>query len=75
MALIESLLTAREVAKLAKVSERTVWQWLRDARIPAAVRCGSRCVRWRASDVDRWMRTGCPDRAAFDAARPAEGGR
>ncbi len=40
---IEPLLTAREVARILKVSCRTVWRLIRDERLPA-VRIG-RAVR------------------------------
>jgi excisionase family DNA binding protein len=56
--------TARDVAELLCVSTRTVWRWAAAGRLPAPVRVGGRCTRWRVSDLQRY----------FDAlpGRPAE---
>ena len=34
-------------------------------KTPEPVRLGGR-VLWRVSDIDEWMRLGCPDRKRFD---------
>jgi excisionase family DNA binding protein len=46
----EELLTAAEVAERARVSERTVWRWKEDGRLPS-IQIGS-VVRFRRVDVD-----------------------
>jgi predicted DNA-binding transcriptional regulator AlpA len=47
--------TARDVAELLCVSPRTVWRWSATGRLPAPVRVGARCTRWRVSDLQRYF--------------------
>lgn len=68
MPTIESLLTVPQTAKLAAVSTRTIWAFLAAGRMPEPIRLG-RAVRFRASDIDLWLRLGCPDRASYEAER------
>jgi excisionase family DNA binding protein len=53
MPTFEELLTASEVADLARVSERTVRRWRDDGILPA-VKIG-RVARYRRVDVDRLL--------------------
>jgi excisionase family DNA binding protein len=46
------LLTLEEVARYLKVSPRTVRNYVRDGRLPAPLRLGPRCVRWRRGEVE-----------------------
>ena len=39
-------LTAREVARLLRVSVRTVWRWVRQGRLPLPVRFTRNSPRW-----------------------------
>ena len=68
MPVIESLLRVPEAAKLTGVSPRTFWSLLASGRAPDVVRIG-RAVRLRASDVDLWIRLGCPSREALEAEK------
>jgi excisionase family DNA binding protein len=52
---IKDLLTAREVAERIGVSLRTVWRWNAIGELPAPVRRGLRIVRWKATDIDRFV--------------------
>jgi excisionase family DNA binding protein len=47
----KELWTVREIARRLSVSERTVWRLAAQGVLPAPVRLGSRCSRWRAADV------------------------
>jgi len=47
--------TARDVAELLCVSPRTVWRWAAAGRLPAPVRVGVRCTRWRVRDLQRYL--------------------
>jgi prophage regulatory protein len=47
--------TARDVAELLCVSPRTVWRWASSGQLPAPVRVGPRCTRWRVSDLQRYL--------------------
>ena len=50
----DALLTYRQVAALAGVSERTIWTAAASGEIPP-IRIG-RCVRFRRSAVHEWLR-------------------
>ena len=47
---LTKLLKPREAASLLAVSERQLWQFKKDGKIPA-VRLG-KCVRYRVADLD-----------------------
>lgn len=66
MPTIESLLTVPQVAKLIGLAPRTVWKMIAEGRIPEPIRVG-RYVRFKASEVDRWIKTGCPNREALES--------
>ena len=68
MPVVESLLTVPQVAKLVGLAPRTIWKLISAARAPEVVRLG-RSVRLRASDVDLWIRLGCPSREVFEAEK------
>lgn len=59
------LLNVKDVAARLRISRRQVWKLLSSGRIPAPVRL-SRSVRWRADDIDQWIRLGCPNREKFE---------
>ena len=70
MPTIESLLSVSQVSKLTKLSERTIWRMISENRTPAIVRVG-RSVRFMASDVDAWIKAGCPNRETFEIQQAA----
>jgi excisionase family DNA binding protein len=51
----EALLTRRELAKLCKVSTRTVDNWVSTGKLPL-LRIGKRCVRFSLPDVLKTLR-------------------
>jgi predicted DNA-binding transcriptional regulator AlpA len=53
------LLTVEELAKILKVSVRTVWRRRKAADVPAPVKIAG-AVRWRSRDIERWINQGCP---------------
>ena len=53
------MLTSREVAKLLKVSMRTLWRMHSAGRIPTAIRMGG-VVRWSSEVIRNWIAEGCP---------------
>ena len=64
------LIPDTEAASLAGVS-RATWHRLRAAgKLPPQIKLG-RSVRWRRSDVLRWIECGCPDAHAFTAMQTA----
>ena len=53
------LMDTREVAKLLKVSDRTVFSMHTNGEMPKAVRIG-RAVRWGRAEIKAWVDDGCP---------------
>jgi predicted DNA-binding transcriptional regulator AlpA len=53
------LLTVEELAKILKVSVRTVWRRRKSADVPAPVKIAG-AVRWRSRDIEQWIKQGCP---------------
>jgi excisionase family DNA binding protein len=53
------LATAQDVAKLLKVSMRTLWRLRSAGRLPSPIKIGA-AVRWRLEDLKTWIAAGCP---------------
>lgn len=51
----KDLLTAREVAARLSISPRTLYRLLDRGAFPPPVRFGRRHVRWKTSDVQRYL--------------------
>jgi len=45
----------RALCEWLQVEERTTLRWRRDSTGPPFLRLGSRQIRYRRSDVDRWL--------------------
>ena len=54
------LLSAAELATTLRLSKRTLWRLLAAKKLIAPIRVGG-SVRWRISDVRRWIDDGCPE--------------
>ncbi len=52
-------ITAKELAKLLKISMRTLWRLRRDRAIPEPVTIG-KSLRWDLNLITNWIATGCP---------------
>lgn len=55
---VDTLLTAEDLAQMLKVSERTLWRLLSAGRIPNAVHIGG-STRWRLAEIQEWIAGGC----------------
>jgi excisionase family DNA binding protein len=53
---VDELLTEADLAKLLKVTVRTVRRWRAEGSGPRALKIG-RGVRYRRADVDAWLQT------------------
>ena len=56
------LLTTRQAAQLAGVSERTWWAWSRSGLAPRSIAIGHGtrpAVRYRLADIEAWITGGC----------------
>jgi excisionase family DNA binding protein len=57
-----ALVTAGHVARMLRVSKRTVWRMLSAGRLPVPIRVGG-IVRWRIDEIKKWIYAGCPERS------------
>jgi len=62
------LITAKSLAGILSISERTVWNFDSEGRLPEPLRLG-RIVRWRMKEIDEWITEGCPNRARWQAMK------
>lgn len=63
----ETLLTAQAVGDKLSLSKRAVFRMRSAGLICAPLKCGQGAIRWRLSDVERWIQWGCPSRVDFEA--------
>ena len=72
----EKLLTAKAVGEMLSLSKRAVFRMRSAGLIVAPVKVGQGAIRWRKSDIEKWIRMGCPDREEFEMfAKMAERGK
>lgn len=69
----EELLTVKRLERITGRDERSIWRDNDAGRLPAPVRI-CRSVRWRKSDILRWIELGCPSRKEFEARKEAKDG-
>ena len=68
----EKLLTAQAVGAKLSLSKRAVFRMRSAGLICAPLKVGQGAVRWRQSDVERWISMGCCSKSEFEARREAE---
>lgn len=44
-------LSAREIADIISINEKTVWRWVKAGILPQPQRISTRCTRWSVGDV------------------------
>lgn len=57
------LITAKELARLLAISERTLYRLKSMRELPSPVTLGG-SVRWRLTEIREWISKGCPTPAA-----------
>ena len=59
----ETLLQLKPVVKRTGFGKSTIYAWMNSdpPKFPKPVRVGGRAVRWRESDIDRWIEDQCSD--------------
>lgn len=60
------LLDAAEAARLLGVSRSTFWTYHNAGRVPLPIRLSARVVKWRKTELEAWVRAGCPRRAFWN---------
>ncbi len=55
--LSDHLLTVAEVARIHRVSKRTIWRWVANKRFPEPIRYSKKCVRWKATEIQAYLAT------------------
>ena len=70
----ETLLTAQAVGAKLSLSKRAVFRMRSAGLICAPVRVGAGALRWRSSDIEKWIELGCCSRKDFEAVT-GNGGR
>lgn len=68
----EKLLTAQAVGAKLSLSKRAVFRMRSAGLICAPLKCGQGAIRWRLSDIEKWISWGCPNRQTFEAMKEAE---
>ncbi len=53
------ILTSNELARMLKISMRSLWRLRSAGLLPAPIQLGG-SIRWRANDVFQWIAKGCP---------------
>jgi len=57
-AAIPELLTIRDLARILKLSPRSIWRLVRNRQLPGPLRIGG-SIRWRAEEIVKWIANGC----------------
>lgn len=57
------LLTSSEVAKMVRVSAKSIYKWMDENRFPQSIKAGH-MHRWRESDIEDWIAKGGSDAEA-----------
>ncbi|MBF0877620.1 AlpA family phage regulatory protein [Gluconobacter cerevisiae] len=68
---LDQLLTAQEVADKLRTTPSNLYRKIKAGRFPAPIQLSVRCVRWRESDVARWLNslpTSVPSEADLETA-------
>lgn len=72
LAVTEKLLTAAEVAKMLSLSKRAVFRMKSAGLICPSIKVGRGAVRWRQSDIGRWIEWGCCNQSEFRERKRGE---
>ena len=59
------LLTAKQLGKLMGLSERTIRRHDAAGFVPRPLNIGG-AVRWRADEIDAWIKAACPKRLDWE---------
>ena len=63
---MNELLTRPQVEAMLGVKKSAIYQWMRERDFPTPIRLSPRAVRWKASEIEKWL--AAQPRAEGDAA-------
>jgi predicted DNA-binding transcriptional regulator AlpA len=65
----EKLLTAQAIAEKLSLSKRQIFRMRSAGLICAPLRVGAGAIRWRLTDIEKWIALGCPTQEEFLARK------
>lgn len=65
----EKLLPAQAVGAKLSLSKRAVFRMRSAGLICAPLKCGQGAIRWRQSDIEKWISMGCCSQKEFEACQ------
>lgn len=65
------MLRVRELAAVLNVSQRHIWRMESSGKLPKSVRIGE-CRRWLSSDIETWLKMGCPSQKQFEVSKATQ---
>ncbi|HEG43600.1 MAG TPA: DNA-binding protein [Phycisphaerales bacterium] len=68
----QQLVDVKKLAEVLSVSIRQVFRLKAENKIPAPMKIGG-SIRWKRSEIERWMEWDCPGRETFEAMKQKEG--
>jgi predicted DNA-binding transcriptional regulator AlpA len=60
------LVSAQNLANSLGISVRTLWRLRNGGKLPRPVQLG-RSLRWRADEIEKWIKLGCPPLPQWEA--------
>ena len=69
----EKLMTAQSVGEILSLSKRQIFRMKSAGLICDCIKVGQGAIRWRKSDIQKWIELGCPDRKTFEGIKKAKG--
>ena len=66
------LLTAQAIGAKLSLSKRAVFRMRSAGLICKPVKVGAGAIRWRSSDIEKWISMGCCGQKEFEARKEAE---
>ena len=64
-----ALLSAQAVGVMLSLSKRAVFRMRSTGKICKPLKVGQGAIRWRRSDLERWIELGCPTMKDFEALK------
>jgi len=66
---LEKLLTAQAIAERLSLSKRAIFRMRSAGLICPPIKVGAGTIRWRSSDIEKWISMGCCNQKEFSARK------